>query len=296
MADDWVRWYRDDSARWLRLSLEARGLAAEAARKADRFGYIKASSIEDLAFMLRVDEGVVGRAWAELEKQGRIRWHEGQVFIPGHAERQERQDASDRQRRHREKLNDALEVSRAVTDVTNVTPCHKSHSLSQDSQESRAVTNVTRSDQIRSEERERPRAREEQVAIQEEQPSGVMAAALRVELTTLPERAKEIALGVQQSAGPFDVLPEWQVYVARKDGWFTEKSWREWCVRAVRMERDKRERERDRKAAAASRPSPADIGYTPPPPEWKDHKPPEGGVVAPPSDFLEALSKVGGGR
>jgi hypothetical protein len=67
-------WYTPDTARWLRLSLAARGLIAELLRKWDDNGEIRAESAEDIAILLRLDVREVEPALAECIKAGRLQW------------------------------------------------------------------------------------------------------------------------------------------------------------------------------------------------------------------------------
>lgn len=67
-------WYTPDTARWLRLSLAARGLIAELLRKWDDRGEIRAESTEDIAILLRLDVAEVEPALAECIRAGRLQW------------------------------------------------------------------------------------------------------------------------------------------------------------------------------------------------------------------------------
>lgn len=73
---DFRPWYLPDTARWLKLSLGARGLVAELVRKLDRHGRISLGDdpASDLAIILRVSEADARVAFAELVEAGRIMW------------------------------------------------------------------------------------------------------------------------------------------------------------------------------------------------------------------------------
>lgn len=69
-------WYLPDTARWLKLSLGARGLVAELLRKLDRHGRIALGEdpAADLAVILRLDEADTRAALTELLAAGRLVW------------------------------------------------------------------------------------------------------------------------------------------------------------------------------------------------------------------------------
>jgi hypothetical protein len=69
-------WYLPDTARWLKLSLGARGLVAELLRKLDRHGRIALGEdpAADLAVILRLDEDETRAALTELLAAGRLVW------------------------------------------------------------------------------------------------------------------------------------------------------------------------------------------------------------------------------
>lgn len=69
-------WYLPDTARWLKLSLGARGLVAELLRKLDRHGRIALGEdpAADLAVILRLDEDDTRAALTELLAAGRLVW------------------------------------------------------------------------------------------------------------------------------------------------------------------------------------------------------------------------------
>lgn len=73
---DFRPWYLPDTARWLRLSLGARGLVAELVRKLDRHGRIALGEdpAADLSIILRVNETDVRKALAELLQAKRLVW------------------------------------------------------------------------------------------------------------------------------------------------------------------------------------------------------------------------------
>lgn len=134
--DDFIPWYKHDTAGWLRLSLAARGAMAEIARKLNRKGELRLSGgLPDLAFLLRLEwDSELAPAVAELVAAGRIEW-DGSRFLlrdpefevrkrKGSAERM----ADKRARERATSVNggsrsDACDVTR-VTDphVTGVTP------------------------------------------------------------------------------------------------------------------------------------------------------------------------------
>lgn len=73
---DFRPWYLPDTARWLKLSLGARGLVAELVRKLDRHGRIALGDdpAADLAVILRLDEPDTRRALDELLAAARVVW------------------------------------------------------------------------------------------------------------------------------------------------------------------------------------------------------------------------------
>lgn len=115
-------WYTPDTARWLRLSLAARGLIAELLRKWDDRGEIRADDAEDVAILLRLDVADVSRALDECLAAGRLTWDRGAGILrdPDFLARQRRSSADrmrDKRRREREARNgcDARD-DRDVTD------------------------------------------------------------------------------------------------------------------------------------------------------------------------------------
>jgi hypothetical protein len=121
-------WYTPDTARWLRLSLAARGLIAELLRKWDDRGEIRAESAEDIAILLRLSLAEVEPALDECIRAGRLQWDGtgGVLRDPDFAARMRRSSAE----RMRDKRR--RDAERAAAVVTDVTPC-----------DARDVTSVT---------------------------------------------------------------------------------------------------------------------------------------------------------
>lgn len=117
-------WYTPDTARWLRLSLAARGLIAELLRKWDDRGEIRAESPEDIAILLRLSVEEVAPALEECIKAGRLQWDGtgGVLRDPDFQARQRRSSAErmrDKRRRDAERVTDV--TPRDACDVTPVT-------------------------------------------------------------------------------------------------------------------------------------------------------------------------------
>lgn len=147
-SEEWVPWYIRDSARWLSLSLAARGAQAEIIRKLDKKGRLRLRRLEDLAVLLRVRwEGELEPAMGELLASGRVLYSEdaGVLEDPDFAARSRRAAAAERQRQsrllrrardprseqeaeekrgeERRQIVTVTDVSE-VTQVTTVTPSH----------------------------------------------------------------------------------------------------------------------------------------------------------------------------
>lgn len=117
-------WYTPDTARWLRLSLAARGLIAELLRKWDDRGEIRAESAEDIAILLRLSVEEITPALAECLKAGRLTWdHEAGVLRDPDFMARQRRSSAERMRDKR--ARDAARVTdvtpRDARDVTPVT-------------------------------------------------------------------------------------------------------------------------------------------------------------------------------
>jgi hypothetical protein len=120
-------WYTPDTARWLRLSLAARGLIAELLRKWDDRGEIRAECEDDIAILLRLSTDEVQPALYECIKAGRLVWdrEEGILRDPDFTARQRRSSAErmrDKRRRDAERVTDV--TPRDACDVTAVTSDH----------------------------------------------------------------------------------------------------------------------------------------------------------------------------
>ena len=115
-------WYTPDTARWLRLSLAARGLIAELLRKWDDRGEIRAESTEDIAILLRLSVAEVEPALEECIKAGRLQWDgTGGVLRDPDFQARQRKSSKDwmREKRAREKAQrEACEAS----DARDITP------------------------------------------------------------------------------------------------------------------------------------------------------------------------------
>jgi hypothetical protein len=112
-------WYTPDTARWLRLSLAARGLIAELLRKWDDRGEIRAESAEDIAILLRLSLSEVEPALDECIRAGRLQWDgtAGVLRDPDFAARM-RKTSKDwmREKRARDKSREGCEASDARDD------------------------------------------------------------------------------------------------------------------------------------------------------------------------------------
>jgi hypothetical protein len=118
-----------------------------------------------------------------------------------------------------------------------------------------------------------------------------------VALDALTDRARELALGVSQVAGPFDVEPTWLAFLTsgkpRSDG-----AWQAWCVRAAAFARRDRERERSRPTGPyavrgpAPIAAPAEFGAK----EMRQRKAEEKQAVPPPANLLDFPILTGGKR
>lgn len=113
-------WYLADTARWLRLSLGARGLAAELVRKFDRKGKLRLAEPADLEVLLRVPWSDLEPALNELVAAGRVIWDaDARVLFDPDFETRMRQGSAARMARLRaRRASDAGDES----DVTPVTP------------------------------------------------------------------------------------------------------------------------------------------------------------------------------
>lgn len=120
-------WYTPDTARWLRLSLAARGLIAELLRKWDDRGEIRAESAEDIAILLRLSLSEVEPALDECIKAGRLQWDgTGGVLrdpdFPARMRRSSAERMRDKRRRDAERAAGVTDVTpRDACDVTSVT-------------------------------------------------------------------------------------------------------------------------------------------------------------------------------
>lgn len=107
-------WYTPDTARWLRLSLAARGLVAELLRKWDDRGEIRAESAEDIAILLRLSVEEIAPALNECLRAGRLVWdvEDGVLRDPDFMARQ-RKTSKDwmREKRSRDKSREGCEAS-----------------------------------------------------------------------------------------------------------------------------------------------------------------------------------------
>lgn len=123
-------WYLPDTARWLKLSLGARGLVAELLRKLDRHGRIALGEdpAADLAVILRLDEAETRKALTELLGAGRLVWDPvGRLLSDPDLPARMRLGSAARMKRKRER--DAEAAQMAANDVPSqpVTPVTTTH-------------------------------------------------------------------------------------------------------------------------------------------------------------------------
>lgn len=130
---DFRPWYLPDTARWLQLSLGARGLVAELVRKLDRHGRIALGEdpAADLAIILRLDGGDTRKALDELIAAGRIVWDaDARVLIDPDLPARLRQGSASRMatKRARDKAAAAPPISASpAPDPDSVTSRHARH-------------------------------------------------------------------------------------------------------------------------------------------------------------------------
>ena len=107
----YVRIYTRDTAEWLALSWEARGLLMELLRKADRAGFVQTGKLEakGLAALARMPLDVVERALPELLEDGCLtRVEKGYLFGNFVAAQETRSNDAQRKRDQRERDRDVL--------------------------------------------------------------------------------------------------------------------------------------------------------------------------------------------
>lgn len=130
---DFRPWYLPDTARWLQLSLGARGLVAELVRKLDRHGRIALGEdpAADLAIILRLDGGDTRKALDELIGAGRVVWDaEARVLIDPDLPARLRQGSASRMasKRARDKAAATAPISASPDlDPDSVTSRHARH-------------------------------------------------------------------------------------------------------------------------------------------------------------------------
>lgn len=123
--DDFVPWYRRDTAGWLRLSLAARGAMAEIVRKLNRNGELRLSGgLADLAVILRLEwAGELEPAVAELIAAGRVEWDGSRYTLRDpEFDARKRKSSTERVKEHRERKRRETEAGCNAGNVSSVTP------------------------------------------------------------------------------------------------------------------------------------------------------------------------------
>ena len=236
----YVRVYTRDTMTWLAWPWEARALFPLLLRKVDRAGLLDLGDHGDagLAVMVALPPEVVHIGLEALVLSGTVQRNGTTLLVPRFLDAQEcAQSDAQRKREQRAKARDkaaasqnGMVESRAVTDGhENGQKVTRGHTRSHAVTRGHSVPSVP----SRTEPGGEAPPSAPTVRVLPERPV--------VTLAPITDRAREIALGVQQSGGPFDVDGEWLSFQtsgkSQNDG-----EWQHWCSLAVKWAKNARQR------------------------------------------------------